>query len=567
MKNKIKTAENREMTTVTEHVDLLNEWSHAEAILAQLPNESKLKRSKAIKSQDLVMNTSAPARVSTDDTVSFSTKKKSITRIIDDQDHVYFVHETNSIEFTRSFLKLNDKVYSYTEKWYKNDEESLTSERGKRKGLVLEDKDGKKFFLKFEIWTESFYRNHIVPGGAYAKVKKIEEDLIDGYVHMIRRVDHKPRISLVKSMTLVPFEGEVDLAHLLKQDVSSDPVIISCLGVEQSIDIATFIDGEADLAHLLGQKASSDPVAPCLNADQAIAIAIQCIEAVYRLHSGLASKTGEAYIHRDIKPSNFVIHVDDDPSLCTATLVDYEFALAVKDLHQPQQWWATAAYLDPKRLEKYNDLVNHQVYSDPDFSCASDIYALGKTIQEILATINLTEKQNLSAMTQAKLTLLEQLVRGMLEYEDDSRPTAEQMHLELVQIIRCAQSPMSTRQLSMLDRVKVEVNELGCHDECFDNIALGEVSPLKAISSPRVIPLSPDSITSYHVLPKISFSSSMKKYTAHSNEEPVFVGFDVGLGAMNTLSLGQASASIVSKESVLAIRDLFTLTESSHTYT
>lgn len=101
---------------------------------------------------------------------------------------------------------------------------------------------------------------------------------------------------------------------------------------------------------------------------QVLNIILQCMQEVIDFHAGRRSASGTSYLHRDIKPNNFVM----DRERFQVKLIDFGFAL-------PKDQEATDRY----RVLGTRGYMAPEVYAG-EYSVATDIYALGVSVTEIL---------------------------------------------------------------------------------------------------------------------------------------------------------------------------------------
>ena len=199
--------------------------------------------------------------------------------------------------------------------------------------------------------------------------------------------------------------------------------------------IMEYLEG-VDLKSLLRYCKDSAAMIPRKVMFEIIASSATALDAAFHrktLNSGQALKL----IHRDIKPSNVMVTVAGE-----VKVLDFGTARAQFEHREAETQalaFGSAAYMAPERM-----------MGDPD-GPAGDIFSLGVTLYELLARAGfgkifirgekfdaaLNERidaLNLSDLGQARATQVSQVLRLMLAYEPEERPTAQQV-VELMEAL------------------------------------------------------------------------------------------------------------------------------------
>ena len=199
--------------------------------------------------------------------------------------------------------------------------------------------------------------------------------------------------------------------------------------------IMEYLEG-VDLKSLLRYCKDSGSMMPRKVAFEIVASTATALDAAFHrktLNSGQALKL----IHRDIKPSNVMVTVAGE-----VKVLDFGTARAQFEHREAETQalaFGSAAYMAPERM-----------MGDPD-GPKGDIFSLGVTLYELLAgagfgkifirgekfDVALNERMealNLSDLGQARATQVSQVLRLMLAYEPEERPTAQQV-VELMEAL------------------------------------------------------------------------------------------------------------------------------------
>ena len=199
--------------------------------------------------------------------------------------------------------------------------------------------------------------------------------------------------------------------------------------------IMEYLEG-VDLKSLLRYCKDSGSMMPRKVAFEIVASTATALDAAFHrktLNSGQALKL----IHRDIKPSNVMVTVAGE-----VKVLDFGTARAQFEHREAETQalaFGSAAYMAPERM-----------MGDPD-GPKGDIFSLGVTLNELLSgagfgkifirgekfDVALNERMealNLSDLGQARATQVSQVLRLMLAYEPEERPTAQQV-VELMEAL------------------------------------------------------------------------------------------------------------------------------------
>ena len=199
--------------------------------------------------------------------------------------------------------------------------------------------------------------------------------------------------------------------------------------------IMEYLEG-VDLKSLLRYCRDSGSMMPRKVAFEIVASTATALDAAFHrktLNSGQALKL----IHRDIKPSNVMVTVAGE-----VKVLDFGTARAQFEHREAETQalaFGSAAYMAPERM-----------MGDPD-GPKGDIFSLGVTLYELLANAGfgkiyirgekfdaaLNERMaalDLSDLGQARATQVSQVLRLMLAYESEERPTAQQV-VELMEAL------------------------------------------------------------------------------------------------------------------------------------
>ena len=199
--------------------------------------------------------------------------------------------------------------------------------------------------------------------------------------------------------------------------------------------IMEYLEG-VDLKSLLRYCRDTGSMMPRKVVFEIIASTATALDAAFHrktLNSGQALKL----IHRDIKPSNVMVTVAGE-----VKVLDFGTARAQFEHREAETQalaFGSAAYMAPERM-----------MGDPD-GPKGDIFSLGVTLYELLAGAGFgkifirgekfdvalnerVEALNLSDLGQARATQVSQVLRLMLAYEPEERPTAQQV-VELMEAL------------------------------------------------------------------------------------------------------------------------------------
>jgi serine/threonine protein kinase len=199
--------------------------------------------------------------------------------------------------------------------------------------------------------------------------------------------------------------------------------------------IMEYLEG-VDLKSLIRYCKDNSAALPRKVAFEIIASASTALDAAYHrktLNSGQPLKL----IHRDIKPSNVMVTVAGE-----VKVLDFGTAQAQFEHREAETQalaFGSAAYMAPERM-----------MGDPD-GPAGDIFSLGVTLFELLSTEGFgkiyirgekfdaalnerIDSIDLSDLGQARETQVRQVLRLMLAYEPEERPTAQQV-VELMEAL------------------------------------------------------------------------------------------------------------------------------------
>ena len=199
--------------------------------------------------------------------------------------------------------------------------------------------------------------------------------------------------------------------------------------------IMEYLEG-VDLKSLLRYCRDSGSMMPRKVAFEIVASTATALDAAFHrktLNSGQPLKL----IHRDIKPSNVMVTVAGE-----VKVLDFGTARAQFEHREAETQalaFGSAAYMAPERM-----------MGDPD-GPKGDIFSLGVTLYELLAGAGFgkifirgekfdsalnerMEALDLSDLGQARATQVSQVLRLMLAYEPEERPTAQQV-VELMEAL------------------------------------------------------------------------------------------------------------------------------------
>ncbi|RME20840.1 MAG: serine/threonine protein kinase, partial [Deltaproteobacteria bacterium] len=192
--------------------------------------------------------------------------------------------------------------------------------------------------------------------------------------------------------------------------------------------VMEYLDG-VDLKTLINYTREQGTRVPRKVAFEVIAAVASALEAAYN-QAPLQGGEPLRLIHRDIKPSNVMITKAGD-----VKVLDFGTAQArfdEREAHTQALAFGSAAYMAPERL-----------LGDPD-APSGDVFSLGVTLYELLAgkgfgkihirpekyeaaLIERTDSLDLSDLGPERSAQVRQVLRLMLSYEPEDRPTARQV--------------------------------------------------------------------------------------------------------------------------------------------
>ena len=212
--------------------------------------------------------------------------------------------------------------------------------------------------------------------------------------------------------------------------------------------IMEYLEG-ADLKSLMGFVGGRGAGFPTRTAFEVTAQVASALEAAYN-YVPLQGGEPLRLVHRDIKPSNVMLTVDGD-----VKLLDFGTARAnfdSREAHTESLAFGSQAYMAPERF-----------MGDPD-APAGDIFSLGVSLYELLAGQNigrillredrffenLDERLaalNLDAMPEADRHAARKVMRLMMDFHPENRPTAGQV-VELMEVLAEKCDDASMRRFS-----------------------------------------------------------------------------------------------------------------------